>query len=100
MRKSVSFVFDKELIDRLKKLSEETYIPQARLAALALDECISKKEKEMEYMAILFRTIAGILLMLTVAGIIGPVTLIVIYTRIIIVGVLTAPQWAARRPLK
>src|SRR5699024_3656170 len=48
MRKSVSFVFDKELIDRLKKLSEETYIPQARLAALALDEFISKKEKEMK----------------------------------------------------
>lgn len=48
MRKSVSFVFDKELIDRLKKLSEETYIPQARLAALALDEFITKKEKEMK----------------------------------------------------
>ena len=51
-------------------------------------------------MAILFGTIAGILLMLTVAGIIGPVTLIAIYTGIIIGGVLIAPQWAARRHLK
>ena len=48
-------------------------------------------------MLYLFGTIAGILLMLTVADIIGPVTLIAIMTGIIIGSVLIAPQWAARR---
>ena len=48
-------------------------------------------------MPYLFITLFGALLMLTVAGIIGPVTLIAIYTGIIIGSVLIAPMWAARR---
>ena len=42
-------------------------------------------------------SIFGALLMLTVADIIGPVTLIAICIGLIIGGVLIAPQWAARR---
>lgn len=48
-------------------------------------------------MPYLFITLFGALLMLTVADIIGPVTLIAICIGLIIGGVLIAPQWAARR---
>src|SRR5699024_4674750 len=100
MKRLVSYRFEEELIKRLDQLSKRTYIPKSKLVELALDEFITKKEKEMQLLSILFVTIAGILLMLTVTGIIGPVTLIAIYTGIIIGGVLIAPQWAARRHLK
>lgn len=48
-------------------------------------------------MAYLFGTIAGILLMLTVAGIIGTVEIIAISLGLIIGSILIAPMWAARR---
>lgn len=48
-------------------------------------------------MPYLFIAVFGALLMLTVSGIIGPVTLIAISLGLIIGGVLIAPQWAARR---
>ncbi|MDN6193659.1 MAG: hypothetical protein L0I88_01320 [Alkalibacterium sp.] len=48
-------------------------------------------------MAYLFGTIAGILLMLTVAGILSATQLIAIGIGGIIGSILIAPMWAARR---
>lgn len=48
MKRLVSFRFEEELVERLKKLSEETYIPQTKLAELAIVEFVEKKEKEGE----------------------------------------------------
>ena len=50
-------------------------------------------------MPYLFITLFGALLMLTVADVIGPVTLIAIMTGITIGSILIAPMWAARRHL-
>ena len=51
-------------------------------------------------MAWIFGTIAGILLMLTVAGILSATQLIAIGIGGIIGSILIAPMWAARRNLK
>ena len=48
MKKLVSFRFEEELVERLKKLSETTYIPQTKLAELAITEFIERKEKEVK----------------------------------------------------
>ena len=48
MKKVLSFRMDEELINRLKELSEVTYIPQVKLIELALEEYLSKKEKEVK----------------------------------------------------
>lgn len=48
MKKLVSFRFEEELVERLKKLSETTYIPQTKLVELAITEFIERKEKEGE----------------------------------------------------
>lgn len=45
-RKGVAFVLDKEIVDRLKSLSAESYIPQAKIVALALDEYMKKMEEK------------------------------------------------------
>lgn len=45
-RKGVAFVLDKVIVDRLKTLSAETYIPQAKIVALALDEYMKKMEEK------------------------------------------------------
>ena len=44
MKQRQSFTFDKELIDRLKKVSKETGIPQARIVS----DAIEIKLKELE----------------------------------------------------
>ena len=46
MKKLVSFRFEEELVERLKKLSETTYIAQTKLVELAITEFIERKEKE------------------------------------------------------
>ena len=48
MKKLVSFRFEEELVERLKKLSETTYIAQTKLVELAITEFIERKEKEGE----------------------------------------------------
>ena len=48
MKRLVTFKIDENIIDRLRILSKETHIPQTRLTKLALDEFITKKEKEMK----------------------------------------------------
>jgi len=48
MKKPVTFTIDENIVDRLRALSKETHIPQAKLASMAIDEFITKKEKEMK----------------------------------------------------
>ena len=48
MRKRVTFTLDTELIDRLKKVSEETMIPQARLVETGIEDILKKYEKQEE----------------------------------------------------
>ena len=48
MKKPVTFTIDENIIDRLRALSKETHIAQAKLASMAIDEFITKKEKEMK----------------------------------------------------
>ncbi|MEK5139074.1 ribbon-helix-helix domain-containing protein [Priestia sp. FSL W8-0001] len=47
MKKRITFTFDKETINELKEVSEQTMIPQARLVEQALKKIIKEhKEKE------------------------------------------------------
>ena len=48
IKRSVTFTIDEDIIDRLKALSKRTHIPRTRLAQMAIDEFITKKEKEMK----------------------------------------------------
>lgn len=43
-RKAVTFVVDKSLAERLRAISHQTYIPQAKIVSLALEEYIKKLE--------------------------------------------------------
>ncbi|MCM3030375.1 MULTISPECIES: ribbon-helix-helix domain-containing protein [unclassified Niallia] len=45
MKKRITFTLDEELIEQLKKISEETMIPQARLVEQAIKEVIEKYNK-------------------------------------------------------
>jgi predicted transcriptional regulator len=42
MKKRVTFTLSEELIEQLKKVSEETMIPQARLVEQALQDVVKK----------------------------------------------------------
>lgn len=46
MKEKIAFSLDKELTDRLRKISKETMIPQARLVQKALEKVIEEYEKE------------------------------------------------------
>ncbi len=46
MKKRVTFTMDEETIEGLKKVSDETMIPQARLVEQAVKEIIEKHSKE------------------------------------------------------
>lgn len=43
-RKAVTFVVDKSLAERLRAVSHQTYIPQAKIVSIALEEYIKKLE--------------------------------------------------------
>lgn len=45
MKKRITFTLDEDLIKRLKKISEETMIPQARLVETAIQEKLQEFEK-------------------------------------------------------
>ena len=45
MKKRVTFTLDEKLIEQLKKVSEETMIPQARLVESAIKQLLLKYEK-------------------------------------------------------
>ena len=45
MKKRVTFTLDEELIEKLKKISEETMIPQSRLVEQAIKEVFKKYDK-------------------------------------------------------
>ena len=45
MRKQATFTLEEELIDKLKELSKETYIPQARIVELGIKEILKKYDK-------------------------------------------------------
>ena len=45
MKKRVTFTLEEELIEQLKKVSEETMIPQARLVESAIKEKLSEFKK-------------------------------------------------------
>lgn len=45
MRKNITFSFEVELIEQLKRLSEETMIPQSRLVEQAIKKLIDEKRK-------------------------------------------------------
>ncbi|WP_083979163.1 ribbon-helix-helix domain-containing protein [Bacillus alveayuensis] len=45
MKKRITFTLDEELIEKLKRISEETMIPQARLVEQAIQEVIKKYGK-------------------------------------------------------
>ena len=45
MRKQITFTLDEELIKKLKELSNETYIPQARIVELGIKEFLKKYNK-------------------------------------------------------
>jgi hypothetical protein len=42
VRKSITFTLPLALVDKLKKVSKETMIPQAKLVEKALEEMLSK----------------------------------------------------------
>lgn len=44
MKKRITFTIDKETIDDLKKLSEKTMIPQARIVDKAIKEYIERNK--------------------------------------------------------
>lgn len=46
MKKRITFTLEQELIDRLKKVSKETMIPQARLIEKSLNHMLNQYEKE------------------------------------------------------
>lgn len=43
VKKRITFTLDPHIIEQLKKLSEETMIPQSRLVEKALNDMIHKK---------------------------------------------------------
>lgn len=45
MKTLVSFKLDAELVERLRKMSDETYIPQVKIVALALEKYIKEESK-------------------------------------------------------
>ena len=45
MKKPVTYTIDEEVIERLKKLSEETMLPQTRLVQKAIEELLEKEGK-------------------------------------------------------
>lgn len=45
MRKNITFSFEVELIEQIKRLSEETMIPQSRLVEQAIKKLIDEKRK-------------------------------------------------------
>ena len=45
MRKQATFTLEEELLDKLKELSKETYIPQARIVELGIKEILKKYNK-------------------------------------------------------
>lgn len=45
MKKRITFTLDETTIDRLRKASEQTMIPQARLVEQAIIETLDKYEK-------------------------------------------------------
>lgn len=45
MKKRVTFTLDEDLINRLREVSIETMIPQARLVEQAIQEVLNKYEK-------------------------------------------------------
>jgi predicted DNA-binding protein len=45
MKKRATFTLEEELLERLKKVSEETMIPQAKLVEKAIEEAIKQYEK-------------------------------------------------------
>mgnify|MGYP005756814951 CR=1 FL=1 len=45
MKKRVTFTLDQELIDKLKKVSEETMIPQSKLVEKSLKKVIEEYGK-------------------------------------------------------
>lgn len=46
MKKRITFTFDEELIEQLKKLSEETMIPQSRIVETAIKEKMAEMNKD------------------------------------------------------
>lgn len=46
MKKIITFRLEEEMIERLRRLSKETYIPQVKLAEMAIEDLIKKKEEE------------------------------------------------------
>lgn len=46
MRKRITFSLPNELIEELKKISDETMIPQARLVEQAIKNIITEHKKE------------------------------------------------------
>ena len=46
MKKRVTFTLEEEILEQLKKISEETMIPQARLVEQAIKEIIKRYSKE------------------------------------------------------
>jgi predicted DNA-binding protein len=45
MKKRATFTLEEELLEKLKKVSEETMIPQAKLVEKAIEEIIKQYEK-------------------------------------------------------
>ena len=45
MKKRVTYTLEEELIEQLKKISEETMIPQAKLVEKAIKEVLKQYEK-------------------------------------------------------
>lgn len=45
MKKRATFTLEEELIERLKKTSEETMIPQAKLVEKAIEEVLKQYKK-------------------------------------------------------
>ena len=45
MRKQATFTLDEELINKLRQLSKETYIPQAQIVELGIKEILKKYDK-------------------------------------------------------
>jgi predicted transcriptional regulator len=48
MKKRITFTLDEETINELKKVSEQTMIPQARLVEQAIKDTINKYKEQSE----------------------------------------------------
>lgn len=48
MKKRITFTFEEDLIERLKRVSKKTMIPQSRLVETTLKEILDRYEKEPE----------------------------------------------------